>query len=292
MITRFLFSLFFSFLLPANLLFAAPEIDYHLEPKKLVKGQEAVFDITASWIPSEENYVFMFPKFETEGLQIKKQGESQESFIQDGKTWLQKKFTLIIMADGTKKPAKIKPFLFVFLDPKSAAKSEHPFSEIVIPIVINWQPVFLWLIMIAVIAASLFFFIHHTSKKKKAVEATAIQNAQEEGKYIRRIENIIASIESSETANQALKEIDNTLRQDLAERGWIPADKIRAGTGQIIDILASQEKLDKNDKEWLNRIFSEIERLKFTGAGISAFDVRNTSREVLSFLERHRAILR
>lgn len=290
MINRLLFILSLSFIFPSFLLFAAPKIDYQLEPEKLIKGQEAVFDITAAWVPGEEDYVFMFPKFETEGLQIKKQGESQESFVQDGKTWLQKKFTIVLLADGTKKPARVKPFSFVFIDPKSASKSEHSFSEIVIPVVRNWQPLFPWLIALIGGGTILFFVYSRKRKRKELSLAIAIENAEEKEKHIRKMASILASIDSSETAALALKEMEVTLKKDLAERLWIPAEKSSAGVGQILDIIDSQESIDTTDKEWLNKIFLEMERLKFAGAEISAFDARNNAREISSFLESHRIV--
>ncbi len=75
-----------------------PEFSFKLSSSKVQASDSITLQINAKWPKGDKNYSFLMPSIATENLTLLRNGESQETMIQEGREWIQKTFELEFQA--------------------------------------------------------------------------------------------------------------------------------------------------------------------------------------------------
>lgn len=113
----FLFGIFLLFIftgLPGAS--AKPRLETDLAPSKLYLHEIITLTIEVSWPKSDGDFSLLFPEIQTEKLDLIRQGESKEVFLQENISWTKTTFTLTFRAIEAGK-TKIPAFEIPYIDP-------------------------------------------------------------------------------------------------------------------------------------------------------------------------------
>ncbi len=265
-------------------LWAEPKLDVVLSNQKVSLEETTSLSIQVEWPRKEAQYTFAFPKLRLNFLILEQQGESQETFIQNGEEWLRKTFLITLKPQGIGQ-GKIDSFVIHYLDPANQKGGSFTVDEQFITVT---RPPFklssLQLLLLtagaggAVILA--VFFLLWRGRAKKAAKTP--NDSSEQHQAVTAAKKI-AEEYSKKSQKDLLHELSALLRHFIHAQYKITAGQMM--DEELVDYLKRESQIPRSECDSIQKLFNQLHEAKFAGVALSEREFNQLTKEVIHYIE-------
>ena len=258
---------------------ANPVVRVTVSKNQITLRQTTTLTLNVEWPADEGPYSFAFPQLELHQLTLDRQGESQETFENGGRTWQRKTFALDLRPTAPGE-GSIEAFRLPFFDPFGQQRGEFNIEKMRVAVT---QPLRLLRILIPAILVGLGgmgLVISRTVRRSK--KAAPVLPPTPEETAIQHVKQLFAErSESKEILSGVGRELHHYLmgRYEIQER--------HLTNHELLNRLARQA-VPREEQEWLRRLIHQIDDAKFAGVGVSPEGLTRLQNDVLGYFEGKR----
>jgi hypothetical protein len=275
-----LFLLFFSSLLLPDLAKAEPKLEVLLSDQRISLDATITLTIAIEWPKQEAQYSFAFPALKLRNLSIDKQGESQETFLQDGKEWIKKTF-LITLKPLQLGEGKIESFVVGYIEPATQKGGQFTVSEQSIQIIRSKgripSPFLLGLAAAGILGVLTAYFLW-VRQYRKVETGPILSKDMEILRQFKTVQEAVGKTPQSEV----LHDLSSLLRQFVIEHYHLASSQV---TEQELPEVLKTRDVSRQEIEEIKRLFDRIYEAKFTGAVLSERDLNILCQDTAHFVE-------
>lgn len=267
---------------------AEPQAESELTRRNIDLQETTELIISISWPKEEADYRFTLPRLSLHNLEIKRRGESQETFRDgNGKGIRIRKTFSIELKPLEKGPARIDPLTIRYVDSAKGFTGEIQIPEYGIRVKAE-RGVLTGLLTIMLMAgiAGVVFFYYRRRREGRSRQAVDPQERESlENKKVNRIKDIAASYEKGESVD-VLGLMGQELKDFLKRRYQIE---------KILDEETFLNELNSRDiglqeQRHLKRLFGILREARYSGREVSADEIRELKEDMIRYIEGKRIV--
>ncbi len=258
---------------------ALPAVRIHAPAETVKSGEGFVYEVITEWKKSEGDYQIGLPSPAIEDFELLRQGESQETFVRAGETWIRKTFVFGL------RPLKAGPLVIpafkipCSLLPGTAAAEFLEVPEAVIDVQDTPKiPVGILIAAFTAIAATAALVVVFLNRRRASAPPRPDAPASDQG--LSRFQDIEGSFQSDPSG--AILRLTSELRAFIGVTHKISGASL---TDREMLLSLAAADLDREEQASLKSFFTRLEEAKFAGPGFSKIEFENLCRDIRKFIE-------
>lgn len=261
---------------------AAPQSETSLSNRQITPDETTIFQIQVQWPKSEGKYSFAFPNLTLSNLEIVKQGESQENFVNQDQEWIRKTFLITLQPKGAGQ-ATIGAFVLPYIHTATQETGNFQIPEQILTVKNSSGPWGMGLIaagFVILMIAGVLIFIRLQKKQ------TSVEQVTPEDPLLARLQSLLSE-RGNRPLNISVQDLNFILRQFLETRYQIQA--LKQTESEVIRAL-KEKGVGKQDLEDIQSLFVRIEDVRFAGHSMTESDFLRFHDQVSSLIRKNQII--